>query len=112
MAEGISRTVEVGLATFTTPTGAQAYGLMGQSVLVSADDVERFDKYNKPISMTTVVDEGPSVVDVRRGPTLPEKVVMGGFGNEPITAQAQNIAIAAAQRQADQEAAAPKGSRR
>lgn len=99
MTDGVARTVEVALASYTTPAGASNYGLMGWTVQVHPDDVERFDRLNVAPTFASL-DEGPNMVDVRREPTAVERRVAQGFGNDPITAEAQNIVLAAAERAA------------
>lgn len=41
-----SRTVNVGVMSYLNLAGQPQFGLLGQEVEVSDDDVERFDRYN------------------------------------------------------------------
>lgn len=101
--QGVARTVNVALASYTMVNGNPAYGFMGKTVLVHPDTVDRFDELNRAPRFTPDPEaERGGHVDVnRRPPTAAEQRIVDGFGNGAITVDAQNMALADAERQAD-----------
>lgn len=101
--QGVRRTVAVALASYDTVAGTRDYATMGQDVLVHPESVARFDELNRPPRFTPDPEaERGGHVDVnRRPPTAAEQRIVDGFGNGAITVDAQNMALADAERQAD-----------
>lgn len=99
---GVERVVRVAMHTYVTPERRSVHALMGETVLVHPDFVDRFDELNKPTPFQEIVDNTPNIVDVRQ-PTPVEQRISMGFGNQPLTveAQAQIMAAEEAQRTAE-----------
>lgn len=90
---GEERVIKVAIAAYVDPTRRAVSGKMGETVRVHPDFVERFDELNRPPSLKGLVDNTPNIVDVRK-PTAVEQRVMEGFGNQPITVEAQQRIMA------------------
>lgn len=109
---GVERVIRVASATYVNPERRAVHGRMGETVLVHPDFVQRWDELNTPPTYAELVDTTPNIVDVRQ-PTQTEQRIMQGFGNQPVTVEAQARILAAeeAQRTAAATAAADLGIR-
>jgi len=95
------RVVKIGLATYRNEHNRTTYAQMHATVRIHPDDVEHFDRLNHPPKIGAILDPMPGIEDVRREPTAAERRIMEGFGERPITHEAQLIALAAAEQQDD-----------
>lgn len=94
---GVERVIRVALATYTTPDRRAVHGIMGETVLIHPDTAERFDELNQPPSFVPLVDKTPNMIDARE-PTAVEERISGGFGNQPLTIEAQAAILAGEER--------------